>query len=75
MKLTALILSAMLAMPATAGGPIIEDTTETVAPRKERKLGGILVAIAAVAVIAAITGGDEPCTDPGDPVTPPSGGC
>ena len=75
MKLTAIILAATLAAsPAMSGGPVIEDTTETVAPRKERKIGGILIAIAAVAIIAAIAGGDEACTVE-DPVTPPEPGC
>ena len=76
MKLTAIILAAALAATsAHAGGPvIIEDQTETVAPRKERKIGGILIAIAAVAIIAAIAGSDKPCTVE-DPVTPPGAGC
>ena len=75
MKLALILAATLAASPAMSGGPvIIEDQTETVAPRKERKIGGILIAIAAVAIIAAIAGGDEACTVE-DPVTPPEPGC
>ena len=76
MKLTAIILAAALAATsAHAGGPvIIEDQTETVAPRKERKLGGLIAIGIGLLIIAAISGSDKPCTVE-DPVTPPGGGC
>jgi hypothetical protein len=65
---TALILA--LAMPATAGGPIItEDMTET-APRKDdHKIGGIILGVLAVAAIIALAGGSDACTTE-EPVEP-----
>lgn len=78
MKLTLIALatgSALLFAPVHAGGPvIIEDQTETVAPRKERKLGGLIAVGIGLLIIAAISGSDKPCTVE-DPVTPDDGGC
>jgi len=70
---TALILA--LAMPATAGGPVItEDMTESAPmPRKDdRKIGGIILGVLAVAALIALAGGSDTCTteDPVDPEQP-----
>lgn len=83
MKLTttALILALIANAPTFAGGPvIIEDATETVAPRKDRKIGGLVVGILVIAAIAALANGGGNCTGPEDPVEPtptpgPVGGC
>ncbi len=77
MKYLAIILALTTAIPAFAGGPvIIEDTTETVAPRKDRKIGGLVVGLIVIAAIAALAGGSDACNGPEDPVTPqPGGGC
>jgi hypothetical protein len=58
---TALILA--LALPSYAGGPVItEDTTETVAPQNDRKIGGIVVGIIAIAALMALANGGGACT-------------
>ncbi len=71
---TALILS--LAAPVHAGGPVIpEDMTETApAPRKDRKIGGLVIGIIALAAIAALAGGSDNCTTP-EPTPEDDGGC
>lgn len=75
MKLALILAATLAASPAMSGGPVIvEDTTETVAPRKERKLGGLIAVGIGLLIIAAIAGSDKPCTVE-DPVTPPGGGC
>lgn len=78
-KLTTLALIAAFAVPtiAHAGGPIIiEDATEAVAPRHDRKIGGILFAVSAVALIAALANGSGNCVSPDDtPAPTPEPGC
>jgi len=72
---TALILA--LAMPATAGGPVLtEDSYEAEAPREDRKIGGLVVGLIAIAAIIALAGGSDTCTTE-EPVEPeqPRGGC
>jgi hypothetical protein len=83
MKALALILILALAVPATAGGPVlVEDTTETAAPAKAltpgEKVGLAILGLIIIGAIASGGGGDA--TTPGgklcfgDPV-PPSTGC
>lgn len=72
-KLTTLALITALAFPtiAHAGGPVlIEDATETVAPRHDRQIGGILFAVAAVALLAALASGGGNCVSPDDTPAP-----
>jgi hypothetical protein len=62
--------TALLFTQAHAGGPVItEDMTET-APRKDdRKIGGIILGVLAVAAIIALAGGSDTCTTE-EPVEP-----
>lgn len=71
-KLTTLALIAAFAVPtiAHAGGPVIEDATEAVAPDHDRKIGGILIAVAAVALITALASGGGNCVSPDDTPAP-----
>jgi hypothetical protein len=59
--LTAALIAA-LAAPAMAGGPVVvEDETEVVAEKPASSLGGFLIPLLAVAVIAvALSGDDDP---------------
>ena len=75
MKKLALILA--LAVPAHAGGPVLEDTTESVAP--DRDNGWIVPVLALLAIgIIASGGGDgvsvDVPTDP-KPCVKVEGGC
>ncbi len=59
MKLAAIALSLLLAIPATAGGPVILEEPET-AP--DRKIGGLVIGIIAIAAIIALANGGGHCT-------------
>lgn len=66
-------LALLLTVPAQAGGPVIEDTTETVAPDRERNVLPFL--FAGALIVALIAGQSGNCVTeevtPGP--TPPSG--
>ena len=69
-------LALLLTQPAIAGGPVlVEDTTETVAPDRERNVLPFI--IAGALIVALIAGQSGNCVTeevtPGP--TPPSGGC
>lgn len=58
---TALILA--LAAPSFAGGPVLEDMTEIApAPKHDRKIGGLVVGLIAIAALIALAGGSDACT-------------
>lgn len=61
-------LALLLTQPAIAGGAVLEDTTETVAPDRDRKIGGFLIALAAVALIASLANSNGNCVT--EEVTP-----
>lgn len=65
---TALILA--LAAPSFAGGPVItEDMTETApTPKHDRKIGGLVVGLIAIAALIALSGGGDACN--GDETVP-----
>ena len=77
-KTLALLLALTTAMPAYAGGVVItEDAYETEAPRKDRKIGGLVVGLIVIGALLALSNGSDTCTveeTPVDPV-PPSTGC
>ena len=82
MKALAVIMTLALAVPATAGGPVlVEDTTETAAPAAALTPGEkVGLAILGLIIIGAIAAGGGDAATPGgklcfgDP-TPPSTGC
>lgn len=85
MKALPLILTLALALPATAGGPVlVEDTTDTAAPAPGltpgEKVGLAILGLIIIGAIASGGGGDTPapggklCLGDPDPV-PPSTGC
>lgn len=72
MKMTILALTtglAFLAVQANAGGPVIEDTTETVAPDRDRN-GWVLPVLLGVIAIGLIANGGGDGVSVGDPVEP-----
>jgi hypothetical protein len=72
---TALILA--LALPAAAGGPVItEDAYEAEpAPEHDRKIGGIVIGLIAIAALIALSNGGDNCTVDETPEPTPDGGC
>ena len=72
----ALVLTVLANTPAFAGGPVIvEEAYE--APREDRKIGGLVIGLIAIAALIALSGGSDTCTTEEVPVEPeqPSGGC
>ena len=64
MKYLAIILALTTAIPAHAGGPVIEEAYEAEPQRQDRKVPGFVwIALGAV-VAAAILGGGDNCTAP-----------
>jgi len=70
----ALILSLALALPANAGGPVIEDAAEA-APLVRSHNNRLVPILFGIAVAAILLGGgsDSPCNTPDEPTEP--GGC
>ncbi len=69
---TALIIS--LATASFAGGPVLITEEPETAP--DRKIGGLVIGIIAIAAIIALANGGGHCTTEETPEpTPPSGGC
>ena len=69
---TALVLTVLANAPAFAGGPVIvEEAYE--APREDRKIGGLVVGLIAIAALIALANGGGNCTGPEDPVEPTPG--
>lgn len=66
----ALVLTILANAPAFAGGPIIEETE--VAPAHDRKIGGLVVGLIAIAALIALANGSDACTteDPQPEPTP-----
>ena len=78
MKKLALILALTAAMPAHAGGPVIEDTAEAAAPRDRNAVPLVIIGALIVAGLLA-GGGSDNCVSPEDTPAPtpeqPGGGC
>ena len=79
MKKLALILALTTAIPSHAGGPVLEDTTETVAPDRARNgwIVPVLLGVLAIGLIAN-GGGDGVSVDPAPgpkPCVKTEGGC
>lgn len=74
MKL-ALALIACLALPATAGGPVITEETE-VADARDNRAGWIIPVVIGVLIIAALSsGGDDAPAEPPKGCLNDGGGC
>ena len=69
----ALVLTILANAPAFAGGVVLstEETTE-VAPAHDRKIGGIVFGLIAIAALIALSNGSDTCTteDPQPEPTP-----
>ncbi len=79
MKLTTLAVILALATPLHAGGPVLEDMTET-APMPERNnwVVPVIIGLLAIGIIASSGGDDAPVTPGPDPepcVKQGDGGC
>ena len=70
------VVMALIANPGRAGGPVIVEETE-VAPAHDRKIGGLVIGLIAIAALIALSNGSDTCTTEEVPVEPeqPSGGC
>ena len=76
-KTLALLLALTTAIPANAGGVVIEDTETEVAGDRDNRVPTWVMLALGIAVIAAISGGSDNCYAedvPVDPV-PPTNGC
>ena len=73
---SALLLTILANAPAFAGGPIIIEEAE-VAPAHDRKIGGLVIGLIAIAALIALSNGSDTCTTEEVPVEPeqPVGGC
>jgi hypothetical protein len=71
----ALILALALALPATAGGPVIIEDPAEAAPLVRSHNNRLVPILFGLAVAAIILGGgsDSPCNTPDEPTEP--GGC
>jgi len=66
----------LLAQPVTAGGPVIvEDTTETVTPSRDRNLVPLIIIGALIVGGFLASGGNCFAEEPTPEPTPPTGGC
>ena len=74
----ALVLTILANAPAFAGGVVLstEETTEA-APAHDRKVGGLVIGLIAIAALIALSNGSDTCTTEEVPVEPeqPTGGC
>lgn len=72
----ALILALALALPATAGGPVIIEDAYEAAPLVRSHNNRLVPILFGLAVAAILLGGgsDSPCNTPDEP-TPEDGGC
>lgn len=75
MKTLALILALALALPATAGGPVIVEDAAEAAPLVRSHNNRLVPILFGLAVAAILLGGgsDSPCNTPDEPTEP--GGC
>lgn len=77
MKLTTLLIAALLAVPAHAGGPVlaIEDTAEPVAQAHLSPGEKIGLAVLGLIIIGALAGGggSDVCNDGGEEPSPEPG--
>lgn len=73
MKKLALLIALTAAIPANAGGPVLEDTTETVAPDRDRNVVPFLIAGAVILALIASQSGNCVTEEVTPGPTPPSG--
>lgn len=57
----ALVLTILANAPAFAGGPVIIEENEA-APAHDRKIGGLVVGLIAIAALIALSNGGGACT-------------
>jgi hypothetical protein len=71
----ALILALALALPATAGGPVLIEDAAEAAPLVRNHNNRLVPILFGIAVAAILLGGgsDSPCNIPDEPTEP--GGC
>lgn len=75
MKYLAIILALTTAIPANAGGTVIEEAYEAEPQRQDRKVPGFVwIALGAVVAAAILGGGGDNCTAP-DPEPQPEDPC
>lgn len=67
--LTTAALIACLALPATAGGPIITEEGPVSAPH-DRKIGGLVIGLIIIGALIAASGGSDTCNNDGPEPTP-----